>query len=63
MSALPNFIARTWRGVAPPASITAPEQLHRDHRDESLRLRSFQQSAETKAGARVPAFPPAAQPN
>lgn len=35
------MIQRTYRGVSPPPSITAPLPMPRDHREESLRLHTF----------------------
>ena len=38
------MIQRTYRGVSPPPSITAPLPMPLDHHDEALRLASFAQS-------------------
>lgn len=53
------MIERTYRGVAPHPSITAPlAPVDRwiDHHDEAIRLATFRQSAETRDGQLAP-FP------
>lgn len=51
------MIERTFRGVYPEPTITAPlsDMLDalRDNRDETLRLAYFDQSARTEAGKRA----------
>lgn len=54
------MIERTFRGVAPHPSITAPlAPVDRwiDHHDEAIRLATFRQSELTRGGYRAP-FPP-----
>ena len=38
------MIQRTYRGVSPPPSITAPLPMPLDYHDEALRMASFAQS-------------------
>ena len=59
------MIERTYRGVAPSPTITAPLPLPRDGHDELLRRLTFAQSRDTRDGvvakfprpASVPSFP------
>lgn len=66
------MIQRQYRGVTPPASITAPlPVLAPDHTTEDMRLATFDQSARTVGGkvapfvspvaAAIPQFPTAAE--
>lgn len=51
------MIERTFRGVAPHPSITAPlAPVDRwiDHHDEAIRLATFRQSADTRDGQLAP---------
>lgn len=53
------MIEKCLRGVAPNPTITAPQSpvdRWRDHTDEELRLRTFQQSFDTRGGKVAP-FP------
>lgn len=43
-------IERTYRGVSPRPAITAPPNEHRDFADEATRLRTFEVSAQCRAG-------------
>lgn len=55
------MIQRQYRGVTPPASITAPASaLPRDHTTEADRLATFDQSARTTGGKVAPFRRPAA---
>ena len=56
------MIQRQYRGVTPPASITAPiaDTLDRDHTTEADRLATFDQSARTTGGKAAPFVAPAA---
>lgn len=53
------MIQRTYRGVTPPASITAPiaDTLDRDHTTETDRLATFDQSARSIGGKVAPFHP------
>ena len=50
------MIERTFRGVMPARSITAPVHQQRDAHDEALRLATFRQSDDTRNGVVAP-FP------
>lgn len=55
------MIQRQYRGVTPPASITAPmPKLGMDHTTEADRLATFDQSARTVGGKVAPFAAPAA---